>query len=126
TKHLGDPRAGPAFERQQYGARPIRLAAITRNRQNFERRPLLVTRLNRRFARHVPPPRISKKTESRSRSVGQVQGLCFAAPGKFRLQTDVTAPVRRVEVQPAIVLHPARKEKRIEVENRPYRPEAEP
>ena len=57
TEHLGDPRAGPAIERQQYGARPIRLAAITRNRQNFERRPLLVTRLNRRFARHVPPPR---------------------------------------------------------------------
>ena len=29
TEHLGDPRAGPAIERQQYGARPIRLAAIT-------------------------------------------------------------------------------------------------
>ena len=29
TEHLGDPRARPAIERQQYGARPIRLAAIT-------------------------------------------------------------------------------------------------
>jgi hypothetical protein len=55
TEHLGDLRAGPAIERQQYGAGPIRLTAITRNRQNFERRSLLVTRLNRRFARHVPP-----------------------------------------------------------------------
>ena len=55
TEHLGDLRAGPAIKRQQYGARPIRLTAITRNRQNFERRSLLVTRPNRRFARHVPP-----------------------------------------------------------------------
>ena len=38
TEHLGDPRASPAIERQQYGARPIRLTAITQNRQNFERR----------------------------------------------------------------------------------------
>ena len=50
----------------------------------------------------------------------------LAVPGKVRLHTDVTAAVRRVEVQPTIVLQPARKEKRIEVENRPYRPEAEP
>src|SRR5271157_6177617 len=40
TEYLGDPHAGPAIERQQDGAHPIRLAAITRNRQNFERRPL--------------------------------------------------------------------------------------
>ncbi len=53
------------------------LAAITRKRQNFKRRPLLATRLNRRFARHVPPPRISTETESQSRSVGQVQGVCL-------------------------------------------------
>ena len=80
AKHLGDPRAGPALERQQDGTRPISLAPLARRRQRFERRNLLFVCLDRRFARHVPPPRISAKTESQSRFVGQVDEVCLATP----------------------------------------------
>ena len=77
TEHLGNPHAGPAIERQQYGARPIGLAAIARNRQSFQPTALLITRLHRRFACHVPLPRISAKTQTQPRFVGQVRRVCL-------------------------------------------------
>ena len=75
TKYLGDRGAGPAVERQQDRPRPIRLAAIPRRCQVLELRLLLLVRLHWRFARHAPPPRISAKTESQTRFVGQVAGI---------------------------------------------------
>ena len=55
AEHFGDPRAGPALERQQDGASPISLATILRRRQRLQRRPLLIIRRHRRFASHVHP-----------------------------------------------------------------------
>ena len=43
TEDLGDPRTGPAFERQQNSVRPICLATFARTRRRLERRHLGVT-----------------------------------------------------------------------------------
>ena len=60
TEYLGDPRAGPAIERQQYGARRSASPRL-RETAKTSARPLLATRLNRRSARHVPPPQIVRR-----------------------------------------------------------------
>ena len=53
AERLGDPRTGPARQRQQHGARPIRLAAITRPRKSRQGHTLFVARRNRRLSRHA-------------------------------------------------------------------------
>jgi hypothetical protein len=46
SERLGDPRTGPARQRQQNGTRPIRFVTITRPRQRHQGNPLLVARHN--------------------------------------------------------------------------------
>jgi hypothetical protein len=46
-------------------------------RQRPQCSTLLLGRLNRRFARHAPPPRITAKTESHPRFVGQADRICL-------------------------------------------------
>ena len=67
---LGDPRAGPARQRQQDRPRPIRLAAIARVAQSHELTPLRGARDNRGFARHDPNPDPNQEMKSQTASVG--------------------------------------------------------
>jgi len=55
VERFGNVRARPTRQRQQQGARPIRPAAIARDRKPAQSRLLLRARRHRRFARHVPP-----------------------------------------------------------------------
>ena len=65
AERLGNPRAGPAIERQQRPPRPVRLTAFPRCRQTFKRRPLFIARLHRRFPPPCPAPlRINAKRKS--------------------------------------------------------------
>ena len=51
-----DPRAGPTRQSQQHGSRPIRLAAIARNRQGSQCRLLLFTRRHQEIYQPCPTP----------------------------------------------------------------------
>jgi hypothetical protein len=64
AERLGDPRAGPASQRQQHGTRAVRLAAIARAGQNHQRCSLRLARRERRFSRHVLHLRIGADRES--------------------------------------------------------------
>src|ERR1700745_589629 len=55
-ERLGNPRAGPATERQQHRPCAVGLTALPRRCQNFKRRPLRLACLHWRFASHAPPP----------------------------------------------------------------------
>jgi hypothetical protein len=53
AKRLRDLGAGPTSQRQKHGARPVRLAAITRTGKSQETGALFSARPNRRLPRHV-------------------------------------------------------------------------
>ena len=76
AERLGDPRTGPASQRQQHSARSIRLAAITRTRQDCERPSLFFGRRQPRNSSHALPPRINASTGTESNrnhwSIGRI------------------------------------------------------
>jgi len=79
AERLGDPRTGPTRKRQQHGARPVRLPAITRPRKGRQRTTPVNARRNRRLATHAAPVRIGANSESQNPRVGQSTGICLAA-----------------------------------------------
>jgi hypothetical protein len=64
AERLGDPRAGPAGQRQQNGACPVRFAAITRAGERYQGGALFVGCRERRFSGHVMLLRIGDDRES--------------------------------------------------------------
>ncbi len=64
AERFSDPRAGPARQRQQHSACPVRFPAITRPRKGRQGNPLLVARCNRRLSTHATPTRIGANSES--------------------------------------------------------------
>ena len=74
---FGNPRAGPAGKRQQYGAGSVRLTPITGTRKRRERRPLFVTRKYRGSPGHATLLGIGDRGDSQATSVGQPSGICL-------------------------------------------------
>jgi hypothetical protein len=64
TERLSDVRTGPTRKRQQDGASPVRLAAITRTSQRHQRGTLLLARSNRGLTAHAAPLRNDEDSES--------------------------------------------------------------
>jgi len=77
TERLSDPRTGPARQRQQHGARTVRLSTITRSRKSRQGNALLVAHFNQRLSAHVAPFRIGANSESQIKPVGQPTGICL-------------------------------------------------
>jgi len=68
-ERLGNPRAGPTGQRQQHGAGPVRLAAITRASQGYQSASLFLGCRERRFSSHALHLRIGAVSESDRKSL---------------------------------------------------------
>src|SRR5476651_1848544 len=78
TKRLSDLRTGPASERQQDRACPVRFPTVAGRRQYLQSRALLSGRYHRRSARHASPREsILEWKRIVERSVGQAIGFCL-------------------------------------------------
>src|SRR5579859_4779418 len=95
---LGRSGAGPAFQRQEYRPRPIRLSTVTGTRQAAQLLALLLRRCHWRLARHDPPLRINPESESQPPSVGDPQQACL---GVLLLQLRAEAGFGFIDEGPA-------------------------